>query len=99
MVDFNDQYTQEAMATDNEFTDDDEDFDDQSIENNTNYLNNNSHEAQEIADIFRQNIKKENADLTTMQVCQTKRDRIFPIMKFTSEEILCDIKSFPIARP
>ena len=92
MVNFDDQYGQEKMATDNESTDDEEEYDEILVDNNGNNSNNNSHEAQEIADFFRQNIKKAKADLTTLQVCQTTRDRIFPIMKFTTEEILQDIK-------
>ena len=92
MVDFEDQYGQGKMSADDELTNDDEDYDDESEDNNENNSNIYSNEAQEIADIFRQNIKETKTDLTTMQVRRTTRDRIFPIMKFTTEEILRDIK-------
>ena len=48
--------------------------------------------AQEIADVFRQNIKEEKSKLTVLQVCHTVRDKIFQFMKFTTEEILHDVK-------
>ena len=92
MVDFDDHFAQGKMVTDNEFSDTDDDNNDLSVDNNTNQSNNNSQTTQQIADLFRQNIKEAKVDLTTMQVCQTTRDRIFPIMKLTTEEMLCDQK-------
>ena len=92
MVNFDEQYGQGTMSTDDEFNNNGDDYDEESVDDNENNTNNNSNEAQEIANIFRQNIKEIKADLTTMQVRRTTRDRIFPIMKFTTEEILRDIK-------
>ena len=52
----------------------------------------NTRMAHEVAEIFQQNIREPKNNMTTIQVRRTVRERIFPIMKFTSEAILRQVK-------
>ena len=48
--------------------------------------------AHQVAEIFQQNVREPKNNMTTLQVRHTIRDRIFPLMKFTSEAILRQVK-------
>ena len=52
----------------------------------------NSRMAHQVAEIFQQNVREPKNNMTTLQVRRTIRDRIFPLMKFTSEAILRQVK-------
>ena len=76
--------------------DDDSDTDDENeiitTNNSRNVVMGNTQNAQEIAEIFQRNIKEAKVHITTLQVRRTVRDKIFPFMKFTTEDLLRDIK-------
>lgn len=78
-----------------EFGDDSESDDDIQADQTNNLTRSstiNNQNAQEIAEIFQRNIKEQKLPLTIVQIRRTVRDKIFPFMKFTNEEVLREVK-------
>ena len=85
-------FGQKEMSSSEESSDSEHEDEVHEEENSQRQSTTQNHMAQEVADIFRQNIKEEKSKLTVMQVRRTVRDKIFQFMKFTTEEILHDVQ-------
>ena len=91
MTNLDNTFGQGTMVNDNDLTES-EDENQHPVPHTITTRPVNSQMAHQVAEIFQQNVQEPKNNMTTLQVRRTIRDRIFPLMKFTSESILRQVK-------